>query len=361
MSKKDKIAAFNPNGAGDTSGKLFGLPFTVDEADIVVLPVPWDVTVSYGAGTADGPAAVLEASPQLDLYDEDLGSIWQHGITMLPISDSLRTKSQTLREMSQDIILMQEAGQDPLQDPATAQILSEINVACAEMNDWVEHVADSLLAQNKKVALLGGDHSTPLGLMRALAKKHGSFGILQIDAHMDLRKAYEGFTHSHASIMYNALDTLPSITRLIQVGVRDMCEEETERANNAAGRVRYFSDRALQKATFVGKTWAETCKEIISHLPGKVYFSFDIDGLEPWLCPNTGTPVAGGLSYEKTMYLLDQVRLSGREIIAVDLVEVNPGAEGDQWNGNVGARILYRMCGMMMPSSKAGSNSGLKL
>lgn len=347
MSKSDKIAGFNPNGAGDTSGKLFGLPFTVEEADIVVLPVPWDVTVSYGAGTADGPAAVLEASPQLDLYDEDLGSIWQHGIAMLPISESLRAKSQNLRTLSEKIILMQEAGQDPQSDPAAAQLLTEVNVACAEMNDWVEHVADSLLAQNKKVALLGGDHSTPLGLMRALAKQHGSFGILQIDAHMDLRKAYEGFTHSHASIMYNALDTIPAVTRLVQVGLRDMCEEEIACAKAHNGRVRYFTDRALQKAAFTGKTWAATCAEIIAYLPGKVYFSFDIDGLESWLCPGTGTPVAGGLGYEQTMYLLDQVRLSGREIIAVDLVEVNPGTEGDQWNGNVGARILYRMCGMM--------------
>jgi agmatinase len=346
MSKKDKIAGFNVNGAGDTSGKLFGLPFTVDESDIVVLPVPWDVTVSYGAGTADGPKAILEASPQLDLFDEDLGNIWQHGIAMLPISESLRAKSQHLRAMAEPIILMQEAGNDPQDDPVSAQILSEINTACAEMNDWVEHATTALLEQNKKVALLGGDHSTPLGFMRALAKKHGSFGILQIDAHMDLREAYEGFTHSHASIMYNAL-ALPDITRLVQVGIRDMCEAEMDLARNSDGRVRVFTDRALQKSAFAGNTWAETCKEIVAYLPEKVYFSFDIDGLEPWLCPNTGTPVGGGLGYEQTMYLLDQVRLSGREIIGVDLVEVNPGTEGSQWDGSVGARILYRMCGML--------------
>lgn len=349
MSKKDKIANFNPNGAGDTSGKLFGLPFSIDEADIVVVPVPWDVTVSYGSGTADGPAAVLEASPQLDLYDEDLGNIWHHGIAMMPISESLRVKSKRLREMAEPLILMQEAGQDPKSDPSTALMLSEINVACSEMNDWVEHVADSVLEQGKRVALLGGDHSTPLGLLRALERRHGSFGILQIDAHMDLREAYEGFVHSHASIMYNALK-LPGVTRLVQVGVRDMCEEEIQRAQDSDGRVRYFSDRALKNASFTGKTWAAICEEIIAFLPGKVYFSFDIDGLEPGLCPHTGTPVAGGLGYEQAMYLLDGVRKSGREIIAVDLVEVNPGPEDSQWDGNVGARILYRMCGMMAAS-----------
>ena len=346
MSKKDKIAGFNANGAGDTSGKLFGLPFTVDEADVVVLPVPWDVTVSYGAGTADGPKAILEASPQLDLFDEDLGNIWQHGIAMLPISESLRSKSQHLREMAEPIILMQEEGKDPNEDPVSAQILAEINVACAEMNDWVEHAAGALLEQNKKVALLGGDHSTPLGFMRALSKKHGEFGILQIDAHMDLRDAYEGFKHSHASIMYNAL-AIENVTRLVQVGIRDMCEAEINLAKGSEGRVKVFTDRALQKAAFANQSWAETCREIIAYLPGKVYFSFDIDGLEPWLCPNTGTPVGGGLGYEQTMFLLDQVRLSGREIIGIDLVEVNAGRDGSQWDGSVGARILYRMCGMM--------------
>jgi agmatinase len=351
MSKVEKIEGFNPNGAGDTSGKIFGLPFTVDEADVVVLPVPWDVTVSYGAGTADGPEAVLNASPQLDLYDEDLGSIWHCGIAMLPIDKKLRAQSEELRALAEPLIRMQEMGQHPQGQSKVGADLIKINQACAAMCEWVEKEATALMAHGKKVALLGGDHSTPLGLMRALAKMHGSYGILQIDAHMDLREAYEGFKYSHASIMYNALNEVPEVTRLVQVGVRDMCEEEISRADAATPRVKYFSDRSLQKAAFQGKTWAKTCEEIIAFLPGKVYFSFDIDGLEPGLCINTGTPVAGGLGYEQAMYLLEQVRLSGREIIGIDLVEVNPGTDGSEWDGNVGARILYRMCGMMSQST----------
>lgn len=351
MSKIAKIEGFNPNGAGDTSGKIFGLPFTVDEADVVVLPVPWDVTVSYGAGTADGPEAVRDASPQLDLYDEDLGSIWHCGIAMLPINAQLRAQSEELRALAEPLIRMQEQGGNPQEHLEPAADLQKINHACAAMCDWVEQQATALMAQGKKVALLGGDHSTPLGLLRALAKRHGSFGILQIDAHMDLREAYEGFRYSHASIMYNALQEVAGVTRLVQVGVRDLCEEEISRAKAAAPRVKYFSDRSLQKAAFLGQTWAKTCEEIIAFLPGKVYFSFDIDGLEPSLCGNTGTPVAGGLGYEQAMYLLEQVRLSGREIIGIDLVEVNPGTDGSEWDGNVGARILYRMCGMMSQST----------
>jgi agmatinase len=351
MSKKEKIAGFNANGAGDTSGKIFGLPFTVEEADVVVLPVAWDVTVSYGAGTSVGPAAVLHASPQLDLYDEDLGNIWHCGIAMQPISEAQLAESAALRAKAEPIIRMNEEGIDPQTDAKGAADLAEINAACAAMCDWVEQQSTAIMGQGKKVALLGGDHSTPLGLMRALAKRHGSFGILQIDAHMDLREAYEGFKYSHASIMYNALQEVAGVARLVQVGVRDMCEEEIDRANALAPRVKFFSDRALQKRAIQGKTWAQTCEEIIAFLPGKVYFSFDIDGLEPSLCGNTGTPVAGGLGYEQAMYLLDQVRVSGREIIAVDLVEVNPGTEDSEWDGNVGARILYRMCGMMNQSA----------
>lgn len=351
MSKQDKINAFNPNGAGDTSGKIFGLPFTIEEADVVILPVPWDVTVSYGAGTAAGPEAVLNASPQLDLYDEDLGSIWKHGIAMLPISEELKAHSSELRAMAEPLIRMQEEGLDPRKDEATAQMLANINSGCTEMCKWVEEQATKLMDAGKKVALLGGDHSTPLGLIRALAKRYPGFGILQIDAHMDLREAYEGFTWSHASIMYNALQ-VAGMDKLVQVGVRDMCEEEISRADSLKGRVAYFSGRALKKQAIAGKSWAETCKEIIAELPKQVYISFDIDGLEPWLCPNTGTPVAGGLGYEETMYLLDQVRLSGREIIAIDLVEVNAGDDDSEWDGNVGARILYRMCGMLAESGK---------
>lgn len=351
MSKIDKITSFDPNGAGDTSGGIFGLPFTVEEADIVILPVPWDVTVSYGAGTSNGPQAILDASPQLDLYDEDLGSIWKNGIAMLPISEELKGHSEALRQKALPLIRMQEIGIDPKRDYDAAPVLKMINEGCASMVDWVETQASKLIEGGKKIGLLGGDHSTPLGLLKALGKRHPGFGILQIDAHMDLREAYEGFTYSHASIMYNALQ-VPGMGKLVQVGVRDMCEEEIQRADSLKGRVRHFSGRKLKQQAIQGKSWAATCKEIIDELPKQVYISFDIDGLEPWLCPNTGTPVPGGLGYEETLYLLDQVRLSGREIIAFDLVEVNPGSGQDEWDGNVGARILYRMCGMLAASQK---------
>ena len=194
----------------------------------------------------------------------------------------------------------------------------------------------------KVPAVLGGDHSTPLGLMQAVAEQEGDFGILQIDAHADLRNAYEGFTYSHASIMFNALK-IPQLKKLVQVGIRDICQAEAVMAEKNE-RIRIFYDSDLKTAAFEGKSWKEQVKEIVEELPEKVYVSFDIDGLDPKLCSATGTPVPGGFEFEEAMYLIKSVVESGRKIVAFDLCEVGPGE--DEWNGNVGARVLYRMANL---------------
>jgi len=183
-----------------------------------------------------------------------------------------------------------------------------------------------------------------LGYLKALAQTHESFGILQIDAHMDLREAYEGFTYSHASIFYNALK-LPQVEQLVQVGIRDFCDEELNLVNNSDGRVKVFYDHDIKDSAFNGIQWDSYCEEIIDELPDKVYLSFDIDGLDPKLCPNTGTPVPGGLSFREAIYLIKKVVESGRTIIGADLCEV--AGQGHSWDGNVGARILYKMAGLI--------------
>ena len=229
-----------------------------------------------------------------------------------------------------------------------AKLLAKVNEACEEMIGWVEASTEAFLAADKLVVLLGGDHSTPLGYLRALGKKHGSFGVLQIDAHMDLRKAYEEFTYSHASIMYNALQT-GFISRLVQVGIRDYCQEEVDYAASDS-RVVVHYDRDMKQASFTGEPWAQRVAKIVAELPEKVYLSFDIDGLDPKLCPNTGTPVAGGLEAEQVLFLVEAVIDSGRTIIGLDLNEVAPGSEGD-WDANVGARMLYRLCNLLGESN----------
>lgn len=344
MTKAEKISQFNPNSAGLTDSNIYGLPFSPEEADIVLVPVPWEVTVSYGSGAADGPGHILECSYQIDLFHEQFPELWKAGIAMLDLPEDMLMRSTDLRQKAQLIIDMWEDGTDVSQDAEGQKLQAEVNAACEAMNEWVEKTCSEWMAKGKLVAVVGGDHSTPLGYFRALSKKHESFGILHVDAHMDLRIHYEGFTYSHASIMYNALK-LPQIKKIVQVGIRDYCEEENGVVASENGRVSVFTDSQLKKASFKGKNWHQQCEEILDALPTNVHISFDIDGLDPALCPNTGTPVPGGLSFEQATYLLSMLREKGKNIIGFDLVEVAPGE--DDWNGNVGARLLFHLCGVL--------------
>ncbi|MBT1700496.1 agmatinase family protein [Fulvivirgaceae bacterium PWU4] len=338
MTKNELIAQFDPNGPG-VAGNLFGLPFTPATAEVVIIPVPWEVTVSYHAGTARGPLAVLEASSQVDLALKEIPNAWQLGISVLPFPADMPEESEKLRDLSVRHIRALEAGEKML--PGNP-ITTKINEASENLNIYVKSTAQKWLKEKKIVGLLGGDHSTPLGLLRALGEQYDRFGILQIDAHADLRKAYEGFTYSHASIMFNALK-LPSIGRLVQVGIRDYCDEELRVIERSMGRVTTYFDEDVKAQLYQGKSWENICDRIIQDLPEHVYISFDIDGLNPKLCPNTGTPVAGGLEFEQAIYLLKKLVRSGRRIIGFDLSEVAPAPDND-WDANVGARLLYQLC-----------------
>ncbi|MBX7052995.1 MAG: agmatinase family protein [Flavobacteriales bacterium] len=349
MNKSEKIEQFNPNSAGLKDANIYGLPFTEEESDIILIPVPWEVTTSYGEGTSDGPAHILEASFQVDLYHQEFPELWKRGIAMTDIPEDMLMRSAALKEKAATIIDMWEDGVDVMHDQEAKKLHAEINAACSGMNDWVYQQCEKYLSQGKLVGLVGGDHSTPLGYFRAQAKRHESFGILHIDAHMDLRIAYEGFEYSHASIMYNALK-IPQVNKIVQVAIRDYCEEENNVVQGENGRVKVFTNSSIQRERYAGKNWHQQCDDIISQLPDKVHISFDIDGLDPTLCPNTGTPVPGGLWFDEATYLLTRLMQSGKTIIGFDLVEVAPGQ--DDWNGNVGARLLFHLCGVLAAGKK---------
>lgn len=343
MSKQEKIAKFDPNGVGLVDSGLFGLPFEVDEAELVILPVPWDVTTSYRDGTSNGPEAILWASKQVDLYYSGIKDAWKMGIAMRDIPFEWADLNKHYRKKASTVIeRLQEGGSED--DSEVAELINEINEQCTELNEYVYSRALTQLENGKLVAVLGGDHSTPLGLIRALSEKHEGFGILQIDAHVDLRDSYEGFEFSHASIMHNALKS-EQVSKLVSVGIRDVCDQEMESIFNSNERIIAFFDEQLKGRLFNGESWNSVCDSIISELPDKVYISFDIDGLEPSLCPNTGTPVPGGLSFEQAIYLIKKVVQSGKTIIGFDLCEVVPSET--EWDTNVGARLLYHLCNQM--------------
>lgn len=338
---------YNPNDVGQKNGKIFGLPFEYINSKLVLLPVPWDATTSYKDGTSNGPASILEASPQLDLYDPEAVNLWKSGIYMKPPDKKIVLKNKQARVLAKKYIKALESGKKVNTELKNAN--KKVNEACLDLKKWVLQETTHLLKDNKLVGLVGGDHSTPLGLIEALSNKHQSFGILQIDAHADLRNAYEDFTLSHASIMFNALK-IQQVSKLVQVGIRDYCDDEIEVIKKSKGRIVTFFDHELKKDLFNGINWNKQCEKIIKNLPDKVYISFDIDGLDPKLCPNTGTPVPGGFQFEEIGYLLNKLVESGKKIIGFDLNEVNPARDND-WNENVGARVLYKLCCMILKSN----------
>jgi agmatinase len=257
---------------------------------------------------------------------------------MAPVPETHLNECKILRELTSAHIARVEKKEVISEDDAD---LEKINKACEDFNFYIQSTTRKYLKEGKIVGVLGGDHSTPLGFIRALSEVCDRFGVLQIDAHADLRKAYEGFMYSHASIMYNVLK-VPAVAKLIQVGIRDICDEEKNIIDRAMGRVVTFSDIDLKALEYTGKNWDSICSEIVKQLPPNVYISFDIDGLDPKLCPNTGTPVAGGFEFHQIIYLIRKIVQSGKKIIGFDLSEVSPGI-GD-WDANVGARILYELC-----------------
>ena len=343
------LSHFDPNGASNPNNNIFGLPFTEEEARLVILPVPWEVTVSYNAGTARAPDHIFKASMQVDIYNDESPDTWKKGIHMRAPDKKILLKSDYLRKEAELLIDYISKGELVEKNTFMCKSLKDINEGSLFLNKWVYEQSKDLLERGKLVALLGGDHSTPMGYYRAIAEKYGEFGILQVDAHCDLRSSYENFKYSHASIMYNALKELPEITKLVQVGIRDYSEEEWQYVCNSNNRVVTYLDKVIKERQFEGQTWRLIADEMVNHLPEKVFLSFDIDGLDPKLCPHSGTPVQGGFESEQIYYLLKRILQSGRKLIGFDLIELGVG--DNDWDANVGARVLWKLCNLLVASN----------
>lgn len=327
---------------------LFGFEFCETESEIVIIGVPWEATVSYRRGTSRAPALVIPASHQLDLFDSAVGGSFGDCVGMLPLNADWVGMNEACIAKADPIIA---AG--GLVDGALKRDLEYVNQCSEQINRELCLLAGRLLDAGKVVGIMGGDHSSPYGSILAHFDRYPRMGILHIDAHADLRVAYEGFLYSHASVMYNLIHEIPELNALVSVGVRDYSEDEVRIAQSHPS-IRMFYDRDLKRQIFGGRTWGEICREVIDQLPSMVYVSFDIDGLDQRFCPNTGTPVPGGLDFAQVIYLLEQVVESGRRIVGFDLVEVapNPNDPRDDWDLNVGARILHKLSALACVSKK---------
>lgn len=339
---------YDPDAPAAADSGIYGLTSPPEESKVVVIPVPFEATTSYGAGAALGPEAVLRASHQVDLFDLDLGPFYRAGIAMLDESEEIRRWNEEATALATEIEEAGGVGEDA--DLRAKQ--ARVNEISEALNAWVYEQTRAWLEQGKIPCVLGGDHAVPFGAIRAYAEAFPGLGILHMDAHADLRQAYEGYTHSHASIFYNVMERIPGVAKLVQVGIRDFGQGEFQYIQDSGGRVVTHFDQHLSDELFRGTSWNQLLDRIVADLPERVYLSFDIDGLDPSLCPHTGTPVPGGLSFHQARTLIAAVARSGRTIVGLDLCEVAPGPDGDEWDGNVGARLLYQMIGWTLRSQK---------
>jgi len=344
-----KTANFDPNAAAQADSGIFGLPLDGEaEAALVYLPIPWEVTTSYGGGTSGGPEAIFEASKQVDLYDLEVERPYEAGLFMTEAPAGVAEWNADGKRRAQRII---EVGGAIEGNADLKAELARVNELGEKLNGAVRESVTKIYRSGRIPGVVGGDHAVPFGAFQAAAAQHpGGFGVLHFDAHSDTRMAYEGFQWSHASIMHNALSRIPQIKKLVQVGIRDFCEEEVDYCRSQGERVKIFFDAHLARQKFEGAAWSEICASIISQLPNDVWISFDIDGLDPRFCPHTGTPVPGGLDLHEVYFILRELVKLGKRILGFDLNEVAPGPEGDEWDANVGARLLYKLAAWTLVS-----------
>lgn len=349
--KAPKSLEIDPNGKASSKDGIYGLPFNENEAKIVYFPIPWDVTTSYQAGTSLGPGAILKASEQIDFFDLDTIDAYKAGLHMKKESSKFKAMNKAGRLLAKKIINADDS--QLKKSKALQEALKKVNSLCENLNSEIYKEFKKSLDNNQIPIIVGGDHSTPFGAIKAYAEKYPGLGILHFDAHSDTRIQYMGFTNSHASIMNNVIEKIPQIGKLVQVGIRDFCEQEYIYTKNHP-KIDVYFDQELSRRKCSGEAFYKIAKEIIEKLPQHIYISFDIDGLDPRYCPNTGTPVPGGLEYSEVIYIINEILRSKRTLVGFDLVEVAPSPKdkSNEWDANVGMRLLYKMTSTALASQK---------
>lgn len=267
-----------------------GIDHPFDTASVVIQPVAFDLTATYVKGADRGPAALIEASRNLELYDiETRSQVYEEGIHTAP----------------------------------------EIRVQNSEeMLEMTYKAVSSHMEEGKYVVTLGGEHSTSLAPIRAHSERYGPISILQLDAHTDLVSAYEGNSYSHASVMAQ-VKTLPEVDHVVAVGIRSMAKEEV----SAMDAQKVFFAHELE-----GEDWMD---RVIKQLSDRVYLTFDLDVFDSSLMPATGTPEPGGLFWNPALKLMKKV-IQKRSLIGFDVVELCP-ISGLVAPDYLAAKLVYKI------------------
>lgn len=262
------------------------------DSKTAILPFPYEKTTCYIKGTKNGPDAIIKASSEMELYDEELGNIFEAGICTLK----------------------------PLEVDSKQELME--SAACKAVK--------ALLDDDKFVAVLGGEHSITSGIVKAFREKYDGLSVLQIDAHADLRDDFEGTRYSHACAMRRTIEICP----LIPVGIRSLSDEEN----------RYIKEKKLKifwaKDIVDNDSWFDAA---ISLLSRNVYITIDFDGLDPSVMPSVGTPEPGGLGYYQLLRFLKKV-CEKRNVVGFDAVELCPN-KNDVSSDFTAARIVYKLIG----------------
>lgn len=327
----------------------FGAKTTLKQAELILIPVPWEVTTSYGGGTSQGPDLIRKACFQLDFFNPELKCAYNHKIHFEKTDPLIQSLGKEARVWAKDI--QKNWKEDTVLNKKQLALCEKVNQASESLQDWLYEKSSKLFQEDKIPALVGGDHSVSEGLVRLIGEKlKGEYSILHLDAHADLRESYQGFKYSHASVMHNILNLPFPPKKLIQVGIRDLCETEYKKISNSK-TISCFFDVDLSFRLFSGEKWADLCQEIVKSLSSEVYVSLDVDALSWHYAPGTGTPVPGGLSFNQLLYLFSEIKRQKKRLIAFDVVETAGGEQPNsfsEWNGNVSARLIYYLAGLVL-------------
>lgn len=341
MDKAEKIK-LDPNAPRSHNGCFLGLPIAENDAQTVVLCAPW-AGAQADSHIHTAAANVLEASYRLPLYDPDVPDAWKRGFSLRLPDAQLSERGKQFREKAAGLSLFAESGESPSEGRYVQTSFEEVDKEAAALKQELRQEAKALLDNHKSVGLLGGDSSTQLGLLEALAERYPEFGILHLGARMGLNTSWPGPACSPETFLHHALQ-LGSVAQLTLAGARH-CSPREEKTANGKENIAVFYQHEIRRRLFRGHTYSQICGDIIRDLPDRVYISFDIDALLPHYRPHSAGTAPGGFEFEEATYLLKRLVDAELEIIGFGLCGV--AGEPHTWEGQVGAQLLYRLGNLM--------------
>ncbi len=323
----------------------FGDTTAPADAEVVIISVPWSVTSDFGRGATYTPDAIIDVSLGKELYDVASGMSIEGRIATAEIDYNIQESSEQLgRDAERAMRSHIEMG---VGDYAAHKV-ANVNEGFSAMHESVYQQTKYWSLLGKRIAVVGGDHSVAFGAVKALSENNDGMGVLFIDAHADFCREEEPFNFSHRTIARDIAESIPSVAKLVQVGVRDVDRAEVEQLT-ANDRVEVFYAEQLMAKRFEGSCWGDLCREIVAKLPQKVYVSLDIDALKIEFCNNTTAPTPGGMTFDEVVYMVNMVVESGREIVGFDISEVVSSLD-DKMDAIVGARLLAKLSVAMLRS-----------